>query len=53
MVEFAYNNTHQPIIKTTPFLACYGFHPKFSEIIDLLYKFANRRLITWNKSFKK
>ena len=36
MVEFAYNNTYQSTIKTTPFLACYGFHPRFVGILNPL-----------------
>jgi transposase InsO family protein len=28
LAEFAYNNSHQPTIRTTPFYACYGFHPR-------------------------
>lgn len=36
MVEFAYNNTYQATIKTTPFLACYGYHPRFVGILNPL-----------------
>lgn len=36
MVEFAYNSTYQATIKTTPFLACYGYHPRFVGILNPL-----------------
>lgn len=36
MVEFAYNSIYHVPIKTTLFLACYGYHPRFVGILNPL-----------------
>lgn len=36
MVEFAYNNSYQGTIKTTPFVAANGYHPRYVGLLNPL-----------------
>ena len=36
MTEFAYNNSYQETIKTTPFYANYGINPKYQLITHMM-----------------
>ncbi|PAK71452.1 hypothetical protein B8W95_14185, partial [Staphylococcus pasteuri] len=36
VVEFAYNNTYQVSIQTTPFFANYGYHPRLPGFYHLI-----------------